>query len=106
MQPAKLGYAEIHYGADLQKIIPRSIPGFWSNSKTPIPYITEMNLFLNEKLNPKSLFYTREGINKNDAIQHLQSIANSHLLPRKDKLAICGFLSSIWFKYIDIIIGD
>lgn len=104
MQPAKLGYAEVNYGADLKKIVPRAIPNFWRNPKTTIPYITEMELFLDNQLNPKSVFYARDGVDKNDAILHLQSIANSALLSSDDKLAICAFLSSLWFKYVDIIV--
>lgn len=106
MQPAKLGYAEVQYGADLKKITPKSIPGFWKDSTLNIAYISEMRLFLDDKLNPKSVFYARDGINKNEAILHLQSIANHYLLSNEDKLALCGFLSSLWFKYVDIVLGD
>ena len=106
MQPAKLGYAEVHYGAELKKIVPKSIPGFWKDPKTKVAYLTEMKLFLENKLNPKSVFYARDGVNKNDAILHLQSISSSFLLNNEDKLAICALLSSQWFKYVDIILED
>lgn len=106
MQPAKLGYAEVHYGADLKKIVPKSIPGFWKNPKNKTAYLAEMKLFLQTKLNPKSVFYARDGINKNEAILHLQSIANSKLLSNEDKLAVCGYVSSLWFKYVDILLED
>lgn len=106
MQPAKLGYAEVYHGADLKKIVPKSIPGFWKDPTNTAPYRIEMKLFLQRKLNPKSIFYARDGINKNEAILHLQSISNSYLLSDDDKLAVCGFLSSLWFKYVDIILED
>jgi len=103
MQPAKLGFAEVHYGAARNKIIPKMIPGFWYKKELKIPYIVQMNLFLEHGINPRSVFYTKDNVNKMDALMHLESIKNSALLTMKDKKAVCSFLSSLWFKFINIL---
>ncbi len=110
MAPQKLGYAEIHYGTTLNKIVPVSIPNLWFTDfyeKANNPFVREMKLFLADKLNPESNFKARsEYINKQDAINHLTSIKNSYLLTNAEKLGICSFLSSMWFRYVDIILND
>jgi len=103
MQPNKLGYAEIYFGADIRRIVPKSIPGVWRRHDLDIPYIVQMKNFLDGKMNPKSVFFTRDGINKNDAINHLISVSNSFNLNYNDKLTIMSYLSSLWFKYVEIL---
>lgn len=102
MNPSNLGYAEVNWGADLKKIVPVSMPGFWLDTTMNTPYMNQMRMFLNGELNPKSLFFTKQGILKNKAILHLEAIANSSQLTREEKLSTCSFLSSLWFSYLNI----
>jgi plasmid rolling circle replication initiator protein Rep len=105
MQPAKLGYGEVHIGADPKKLLPKTINQYWSSLVPTNPYVKQMKIFLEEGLKPYSMLFTKPGINRLEAINHLLSIKNSFLLDKSTKLAALSLLSASWFRYIKIDIS-